>query len=255
MNRMYLTTAFLLAWLSLAAAQNNVVYPPPTPPLVAPVPENAEWVLTVSERTNQAVKPAAAPQAGAKNVNLKEIHITKMGKVKRDVLTYSNGTSFESWYADGAFLSPGPNGGFNAIQDGVLAEAYGNELGNPQQSAGFTGLDWLNLKYYDHVILYQGQLCYHYVIKVTSPAINRDMPTDTPIPPPPLSAEAWINAKTGQPVAYIGADGKLYTYSFLDAPTAPLILPPAYQTVLTTYEKAQTDRKRLEDAAAAFQRH
>jgi hypothetical protein len=260
MNRTYLMISLLLAGLLPAAlpAQDNVVYSPPAPPLVASVPENAAWILSVSDGKAQSPTTpnqrmgVGAPQSAAKNPGLREIRVTKTGNLKRDIVSYGNGTTVEVWYVDGVLFTPDSNQQLTVFNYKAVQAQYGNGLGNAIVSAGFTGLDWLDLKDYDQVVFYQGQPCYHYGIKVQQRQL---LPKGTPPTAPPLlSAEAWINAKTALPVAYTDGDGKVYTYRFLDSPAAPLALPPAYHVALTSYEKEQDKMKRLEEASAALRR-
>lgn len=260
MNRNYLLLPLLFAGLSLGAlsAQNAVVYPPPTPPLVAHVPENAAWILSVSEGKTEPTKApsepmgAVNPQSAAKTLALREIRVTKTGKLKRDIISYGNGTTVEVWYVNGVLFTPDSNQQLTAYDYKAVQSQFGNKLGNAIVSAGFTGLDWLSLEDYDQVVIYQGQPCYHYGIKAPQRQLPpKSMPSTAP---PLLSAEAWINAKTGLPVAYTTGDGKVYTYRFLDSPTTPLVLPPTYQVAVTSHEKEQDKMKRLEEASAALHR-
>jgi len=243
MNRNCLIVPFLFTGLLPTAltAQDNAAYPPPTTPLVALVPENAAWILSVSEGKGRSTTTQNQPmgkgvlQAAAKNPELKEIHVTKTGTLKRDILSYGNGTTAEVWYVDGVLFTPDSNQQLTVFNYNGVQAQFGNQLGNAMVSAGFTGLDWLNLKYYDQFVFYQGQPCYHYGIKVPQrQLVPESVPPTAAVS---LSAEAWINVKTGMPVAYTGGDGKVYTYRFLDPPTVPLALPPAYQVALTAYEK------------------
>jgi hypothetical protein len=260
MKRTCLMILLLLAGFSFGVlpAQDAVVYPPPTPPLVAAVPENAAWILSVTDGKAQATTPSnqpmgvSAPLAAAKNRELKEIRVTKTGNLKRDIVSYGNGTTVEVWYVDGVLFTPDSNQKLTVFNYKAVQSQYGNGLGNAVASDGFTGLDCLNLKYYDRVVFFQGQPCYHYGIKVPQKQLVPGSPAQTNLPP--RSAEAWINAKTSLPVGYTDSDGKLYTYHFLDPPTAPLTLPLAYQAALAGYEKDQDKMKRLEEASAALRR-
>jgi hypothetical protein len=246
----------LLVGLSFAAlpAQDTANYPPPTPPLVAPVPDNAAWILSISDGKEQSLKPATTSgpsQAGSANAGLKQISVTKTGKLKRDIVAYGNGTTVELWYADGVLVTTDSKRQPTVLDYKVADARFGNGLGSATKSAGFTGLNWLDLKYYDHVVMYQGQPCYHYGI-TTKQAQPLSAPPGTASQT--IGAEAWINVKTGLPVAYTTGDGKLYTYRFLDSPTTPLTLPPDYQVTLAVFEKDRDERKRLDEAAAALRR-
>jgi hypothetical protein len=245
MNRPPLTLFLFWAGLFFVAlpAQTNVTYPPPSPPLVAPLAENAQWTLTIRNSEDVPVQPGSdqsgQPQA-AKKKDLMEIRVTKADTLKRDILSNGGGSPIELWYADGMLLSPDSSHQISVADYKQMDASPGNGLGDPIHSAGYTGLDWLDLKYYDRVVVYQAHPCYHYSIKTNAP--------------PPSSAEAWIDVSTGLPVAYNLGNGKLYSYRFLDPPGSSLILPPAYKTALDDYRKEQEKIKRLEAAAAALHR-
>jgi hypothetical protein len=253
MKHTFLILLLLLTTLSVTPllAQIKAAYPPPTPPLVAPVPDNAQWTLAIGSG-KETPAPTAAPgdsqvQAPAKDVH--EVHVTKTGKLKRDIISSGGGT-VEVWYADGMFLAGDSNRRIMVVDYKSIDAQLGSALGDPLRSTGYTGLNWLDLKYYDQVVSYHGRTCYHYAIKTQV----RTPFGDAPQTPVTVGAEAWIEVGTGLPVAYTAPDGQVYTYHFLAPPTSPLVLPPAFQAALADYEKWQDKMKRLQEAAAAQRR-
>jgi hypothetical protein len=227
-------------------AQTPADIPPPHAPLVAPVPDHAQWTITLDY--GEANKAGTnSPSAAAKEKNpeteesLQQIQSVKAGNLKQDLLVSKNGKTTQVWYADQVILSPGPAGDIlvgNARGLEVDANVTGifREVGKLTESFGFPGVDWLNLKYYDKVVLLGLTPCYHYILQGGGV----------------IAAEAWINAKTNLPVEY-GSEGITYTYAFGPAPEN-VVMPPAYAAAYAKYHQMQTYSDQLmKDAAKAMQ--
>jgi hypothetical protein len=197
---------------------------PPTPPFVAPVPENAQWIITVSSATG-----AGAP-AGAK---LQEIRVVKTGITKHDTFVYSDGSTDETWYIGNKALMSD-----TFVKTNIYLTEFSSHdftgAGDPVRSLGFTGMDWLQSKFFDKIVAYQNVACYHYRLPSRS-----------------ASVEAWVNVKSKQPVAY-QINSMLYVYSFSPPPTTPLVLPPAYQAV---WDKSLEIKKRQDQYARDLGKH
>jgi hypothetical protein len=81
--------------------------------------------------------------------------------------------------------------------------------------------------------------CYHYVLNSKTPSTipgSGDMTNDM---------EAWINAKTGFPVAY-RTGGIIYSYDFGSSPESDLALPSNDAQVLQAHQQIENRRKQLE---------
>ena len=239
MNRTFLswTASLLLAWTfpGAATAQMQAVsdqsLPPPVAPFVAPVPDPAQWSIEITP-ANADPTAGAAPDSegdGAKKPH-RVVHIdsSRAGDLKRDFLTYADGDTAELWYAGGMLLKPSASGSVMVVDPTAQtpnAPRNGDRPGDPVIAAGFPGLAWLKLDYFDQVLTFQKQSCYHY-------ATGHGL-------------EAWISVKTGLPVAS-QRDGMLYVYTFSDAAGLSLALPPSYQAARDAYSQIAKRRKQVE---------
>jgi hypothetical protein len=203
----------LLSWAP-ASAQD---VPPPTPPLVAPVPKDADWIVTVQYSSSPS---AAAPDlAGRVDRRISEVHSTKTDKFKRDIITYMNGTTEERWFIGSMYLWTPPHGDVSVYD---LSNTPTNPLDtSPSVSSGFPGVGWIGLNHYDHVEIFDNASCYHY--QDASSGI-----------------EAWINARTKLPLGYKSADA-IYHFKF-NPPPESLTLPPAYAKAWAACEKILDSR-------------
>lgn len=208
---MLLATSLLTA---MARAQDPAQIPPPKLPLVAPVPTNADWTVTVKY-------PAASPsRPGHPDGRLISVHSTKTGSLKRDLISYAGGKLDENWYANSLLLYANTQGGVSVNDvDGDPPPDKADP--NPSVANGFPGVAWLRLDRYDRVVSYDKQPCYHYADE---------------------KSEAWIDIGTGLPVAYQSGD-LVFCFTFNASPSRPLTLPPEYQKAFEFCQGA-IDRRR-----------
>ncbi len=217
---------------SSAAAANS---PEPTPPYVAPIPQNAQWTVTLQYGTAADKGDRSSPtKADGKAVHqLQQIQCTKTGAIKHDKSIYSDGIVEESWYSDSVLLAPFPNSKqimvITNLQD--LGRINFGEKGNPTQSFGFTGVDWVKKSYFEKMTSFQKKNCYHYILPGNEQTSG---------------AEAWIDVKTALPVAY-KVDGVIYTYQFDSPPSSSLSVPPPFSDELQAYNKNKQREKSLEE--------
>jgi len=205
-------------------AQDLTQIPPPTPPLVAPVPERADWTVTLQYPPAPArVAPPTPGTSVQPAQRTAEVHSTKSGNLKRDRITATDGTFEDHWYAGSLYLWPYP-GGKVYISDMNDAPS---DPGNPEPSvaSGFPGVAWLRLECYDKVESFEQRPCYHYVMQG-------------------VAMEAWIDVQTRFPLAYKCGD-VVYQFKFNPPPAGPLALPPAYQEALDSAQKAIDHRDQL----------
>ena len=185
--------------------------PPPTPPFVVPVPENADWIVTVQYPPEPPPPPDAPPHHDWRFV---EVHSTKTGKIKRDLTLSREGIKSELWFMDSALLWTTPQGNVAvSTMAGAPAPDPEHINVNPSVPSGFPGVGWLRPEYYDKVVLFEKRPCYHYAKGDT---------------------EAWIDVETLFPMAYKNRND-LYKFKFNAPPTEPLTMPPAYQKVWDSY--------------------
>ncbi len=239
MHRTLLSYAagLLLAWAlpDWAAAQIQAVSdqspPPPTAPFVAPVPDPAQWSIEITPANadpNGGAAPTETDDETKKPHRVVHIDSSRAGELKRDLLTYADGSTAELWYADGMLLQPSSSGSIMVVDPSAQtpnAPRNGDRLGDPVIASGFPSLAWLKLDYFDQVLSFQKQTCYHYATG--------------------HGVEAWISVKTGLPVA-CQRNGILYVYTFSEASGLSLALPPSYQEARDTYSEIARRRKQLE---------
>ncbi len=224
------------------AAQTPDEIPPPKAPFVVPVPDMAQWTISVSYSASAG--PAGADSSGKSEPKMpgntvKQIATTKTGSTKHDVILHSDGTAEDVWYVGRNLLTSAGNGtvgvsdGSELNADFTMAPIL-RERGNLTRSFGFPGLDWLKLKYYVGVAKDEGGAAsYHYILK------NSDG----------IAAEAWIDVKTNYPIKYTG-DGATYMFTFGSPPTDALVLPPAYAKAYAQLQAQQNYMNALERDAA-----
>ena len=175
------------------------------------------------------------------------IESTRNGDLKRDIITYQAGNREEVWYFQSNVLVSNRPGkvvvqDLTSLDDSSTSEGVFKLLGNTFKSPEYPGLKWLDKANYNGVALFNKIPCYHYVLR------GKDADSGLDI----VAAEAWINAQTGAPVAYV-AEGALYVYRPGAPPTEPLTLPPDFEKAYQRVKQMQDRRKRLEADAAALQ--
>ena len=199
----------------LAQAADEI--PPPKPPFVKAVPENAQWTVTADFKAEPKPSPDAPKHH---DWRCAEVQTTKVGKVKRDLITTRDGLKQEHWFVDGMLYWTNAQGEVS-VTDMRAAEASDPEEDSPSIPSGFPGVGWLKLENYAGVEVFEKQRCYHFA---------KD------------GAEAWIDVETKLPVGY--RRGKvLYRFTFAEVPSGPLAMPPAYQTALDTMRRMYGIRK------------
>lgn len=207
----------LLAVLTTSPAQDLANIPPPKPPLVTPVPENAEWTVAVEYPKDPKPLPEAPKRSDWRPV---EVQSTKVGKIKRDLITTRDGLKRENWFVDAMLFWRNPQGEVS-VSDMRSAEAGDPMEDSPSVPVGFPGVGWLKLDNYVDVVMFEKRPCYHYV---------KD------------EAEAWIDVATRLPAGY--KRGKIiYRFSFGPTPSGPLVMPAEYQTALDTVRRMYGTRK------------
>jgi hypothetical protein len=207
----------LLSTRAGALAQDVINYPAPKPPFVAPVPENAEWTINVE----YPKEPKPSPDAPKRNDwRYVEVKTTKVGKVKRDLITSRDGVKQEHWFVD-SMLFRTDSLGEVSVSDLRAAEAADPDEEIPSVPSGFPGVGWLKLDNYVDIVTFEKRPSYHFLKG---------------------EAEAWVDAETKLPVAYRRGN-VLYRFTFGPRPTGPLVMPPAYQTALDTIRRMYGTRK------------
>ena len=125
-----------------------------------------------------------------------------------------------------------PNGIVFPVGNGEM-ERKSDEFNMPVTASAFSWIAPASLKEKDPVN-YKGQLCYHYVGTVNSPATPRDHVSG---PGVSLTAkrEAWINSKTLLPVG-INTETSHCIFTFQQPPAGPLDMPAKFQQGIANYK-------------------
>ena len=208
----------LVLAVSAARAQNLEDIPRPVPPLVATVPENADWTVTLKDPAASDGGPDKSSRFG-KQITM--VQSTKTGRFKRDRITTADGTTEERWFVDMLLLWPDA-GGEVAVTD-LSDVPFDVNDANPSVPRGFPGVAWLKPEYFDKAVLIEKRPYYHYVHE---------------------GQEAWIDVETRLPHSYKNGNA-VFQFKFNPKPTGPLALPAAYQKSLDICEKAMAYRKKL----------
>jgi hypothetical protein len=207
MNKATLFTGILMVVGGFVRAQDSAASPPPpTPPLAQPLPAMAHLVLSLQD---SGTSPASAPKAPTPGVaapdKYKLIDIVRTGEFREIKVTQTSGTQADFWVLSKEIFGMAPDG----IR--VFSRVFSGQDDLPflRPENKIYGTEWLSLENYQGVQSHGGVVCYHYA---TTARVNR---------------EAWIDVKTGLPVAVQFPEG-LYEYTFMPPPTEMLQPPPAF---------------------------
>jgi hypothetical protein len=201
-----------LAFISLEAQEApSSSSPKPTPPYLAPVPENCHWIVNFTYATKDA--------EGTTHDNYPaSVESTKVGAFTRVVVKFVNSPSRQFDIVGNHYFSQGPLGLEYRTLDGEFPIYVFFD-------AGFAFTQCVNLASFKDFTTYQNVPAFHY--------------QDS-------STEAWISVDTRLP---IGADqiGLVKTtYQYLPTPVADAItLTPEEQKMLQSQKKAEDAYKNL----------
>lgn len=235
MNR-YLLWISLLIFTLITRGLTQTSSDQPQAPFVAAVPETSQWTITCkyAKTPPDPTKPNTVDPVPP--FQLQQMQITKSGNLKRDICIYGNGMQQEFWYVDNLLFSTDETGKNVMVSRPDQSDPqFATERGDPCRSTGFTGVGWVKAKYFDRVVRFEKESCYHYVLKPASTGVLNE---DLGVVAMTGGAEAWISVRTNLPVAY-RMDNVTYVYDFSNARPSSLSLPVAVQSKLEQYRKMQ----------------
>lgn len=192
--------------------------PAPSDPIVAPLPESAQWTITLGTSSDEVSPESAALR----------IACIKTGEIKKEIITQDGKTLEENWYVGNDRLMP------DTFNPETILFLEGGGIKNPDSGqdslrvAGFAGVDWLSTSNYQGVVTMARRECFYF----------KDG-----------EREAWIDTQTRFPIAF-RTNEEFYRYTYTDPPTKKLTLPPNYGKALVAYRKLADRRRRLEKDAA-----
>lgn len=198
MKAFCLMVAWLVFLIPPARAQEPAS-PLPKPPYVAPIPDNARWVVTLET-------PGATPTQTENPVAIETI---KTGKTKRVTLFFKSGTS-QRFDQLGDYLLTTTPAGPQISKYIPLFPPY------PFYTDGFLFVENVVPANFKGMVKFKGVDCFYYGSGNTS---------------------VWIAVDTQLPVA-ARQEGVLALFQFLPAPSQPLALPPEEAAQLEKYEAA-----------------
>lgn len=217
------TAACVLISVSSHAASTA---PVPSPPFISKAPSKIQWTITARQAANEANPANTAPEAN----EIERVETVWTDGTGRDRVTFRNGRTQDIWYTPRAYLvddgseisiSTTRSAGAGLGEDSSIAEAARFA---PLSFAGFPGVSWIALSYFDKVEAFDGVACYHYVLNARQ--------------------EAWVDVSSSRPVAY--RDGNAtYVYQFGAEPGSALVLPDPVKTTLDKYLKLEKRRELL----------
>jgi hypothetical protein len=201
----------VLAFLALVTgvvAKDTKKIPPPVAPLVASVPENADWTVTAKDSSQEKGKKGrgSIPAWFAT-----EVRSTKRGAMKRDLVKSGDGTTREVWFVDKLRIWTTDSGEIS-VSDLGAAPAPDSADPYPSVATVFPGVSWITLENFVGAEDFNGEPCYHFVNDY---------------------GEAWISVKTKFPAGYKSGT-MFYIYKFNAPPGEDFKMPPAYQKALET---------------------
>jgi hypothetical protein len=210
MRFLFITILGSLIFMPLEAQESSSsTSPQPTPPYLAPVPENCHWIVTFSYVSKNTPGTPPVPPPTTYPVS---VETTKVGKMRRIVVKFANSPPQQfDFIGDHCFLQ-GPLGlEYRRLEEGIVPYMNFN--------LGFAFTQCVNLASFKDYTTYQNAPAFHY----------RDS-----------STEAWISIDTGLP---IGADQigiVKTTYQYLPTPDADaVVLTPEEQMMLQNQKKAE----------------
>lgn len=217
-------------------AQDVPLVAPPVPPFVKNAPSHAAWIITYTyskDIVDSKPPDDITPVEARLNRRLVKVQVTKVDAKRREIASWSDGTTSETWIYDNWILLTSQD--FPDIR--VLDRSHLNNIfakNYPDYSkADFPDLDWLSLDKFVGVQTVQDRKCY--IFKGRSDLLNQTPnsanKTDS------KEIEASIDSETGLPVKFDNGSAR-QTYSFKGPPPASLELPPSFATALERYQHA-----------------
>lgn len=248
-----LSVVFLTLDLSAQTAPK-----PPVAPFTRALPERSQWVLQYAGSQEGAEK-ANSDTAQVGTPTVESIQFTKVGKVRHDVIRWSNAKKTEAWKIGAIYATE------QLLTDNVLLAHDKYSLSTfDLGSTDFSELAWIEAKHFTGIKNYKGEDCYVFVddelryeivpgvfSKVPSaplPSPDESSPTgsekkttqagDMVLPGNPIKAtkrSALISVKRRLPVVLV-SDGRVGTYQWQAVPTADLNPPDRFLGPIKIWE-------------------
>lgn len=172
---------------------------------------DAAW--SVSFDTNDDSGQSSAPKPKQAAHQMSKLDIVRMGDLRHDILTWSDGGTTDYWWEPKLEVVLSLNTGDSRIH----AAKAGNMDDSRFDDSTF---NWVSASTFKGLKSFRGTSCRTYGMDVTT--LLGEV----------IHYRAWIDNKTGRPLAYTNG-GMIDVFSFdQPMPTPPLILPPNFQATL-----------------------
>jgi hypothetical protein len=233
-----ISLGILLLWglISSLLAQDDPVATPPVPPFLKNVPSHAAWTITYTYSKDIAdSKPPAdiTPTEARLNRRLIKVQVTKVDAKRREIASWSDGTTSETWiYDNWIFLTSQDFPDIRVLDRSHLNKIFAKNY--PDYSkADFPDFDWLSRDNFVGVQTVQDRKCYTFRggSDLLDKTLNSAYKTDL------KEIEASIDSETGLPVEFNNGAAR-QTYSFKGPPPTSLELPSSFTTALERYQHA-----------------
>lgn len=159
MIRLFVFGLMASAVITSLLAQGESEIPPPSPPLVLPLPKMMRVTLLLKEdKPAPEEGPVPAPSLSGAVVTWKSVEVVKTGDIRLITATMTDGGSHDTWVLGGKL--------FNKTFDGRQVSCGDYQPMFPSffqtGNTSFYGTDWITLKNYKGVVSFGGKQCYFY---------------------------------------------------------------------------------------------
>lgn len=203
----------LLFWAPLAFSQADVVFPD----------GDATWSVTFERVKSDALPKTAAAEQPAE---INKIDVVRKGNLRRDTIKWSDGNSTQYWW-----IQIPPVVLYENKKDGTIESAKAGYVKDRLLDA--SSFAWVNPSTFVDERPFRKIPCKYYEMQVV------DRTED------PKMFRAWIDAKTGKPVALrTGIDDMVFEFDTGDL-SSPLVIPPKFEDLLKKIVTANTPPVRL----------
>lgn len=242
MIRLFVFGLMASAVITSLLAQGESEIPPPSPPLVLPLPKMMRVTLLLKEdKPAPEEGPVPAPSLSGAVVTWKSVEVVKTGDIRLITATMTDGGSHDTWVLGGKL--------FNKTFDGRQVSCGDYQPMFPSffqtGNTSFYGTDWITLKNYKGVVSFGGKQCYFYesLEAVSDQGFGPGGESGRSVTPPKILQRAWIDEETKLPVAATLPEG-LVRYRFAKPPDSPLTPPEEYVEYFLRMKKEAERRQR-----------
>jgi hypothetical protein len=241
-----LSVVMALALAGRLLAQSEPEIPPPSAPLVLPLPAMMRVTLVLKEDkpASQDGESPGPPASANSIVTWKSVEVIKTGDIRLITATMTDGQSRDTWVLGGKL--------FNTTSDGKQVSCGDYQPMFPSffqtGNTAFYGTDWIALKNYRGIVPFGGKKCYYYEDEETRAdlALDKGVVPNPKVPSSKSLRKAWIDVESRLPVAVTLPEG-LARYRFAKAPDSGL-MPPQEFTEYFLRLKKEADRRQKEAA-------